>query len=185
MIINNSSKLLVGILSLILIAGMTGPAFAGSGDTTPPPAPTLLTPIDGVIFDRSETPSILFTWASNDLSFCCNYTLQVLDGEGQTVVFNINEDTNDDDRGIGDFPLDGEYFWNVKETDGAGNEGPFAEKSFSFIIAPHPVAGELLSLDSSALVIGGLASSAVWMIPAVTGIVGTGIYLVKFRVNRN
>jgi len=47
-----------------------------------------------------------------------------------------------------------------------------------------PVAGELASLDSSALVVGGLASSAVWMIPAVAGIVGAGIYLVKFRTNK-
>jgi len=47
------------------------------------------------------------------------------------------------------------------------------------------VAGELLSIDSSALVIGGLASSAVWMIPAVAGIAGAGIYLVKSRTNRD
>ena len=47
-----------------------------------------------------------------------------------------------------------------------------------------PVAGELLSLDSSALVITGLTGSAAWMIPAVAGIAGAGIYLVKFRVNR-
>ena len=49
----------------------------------------------------------------------------------------------------------------------------------------RPVAGELLSIDSSALVIGGLASSAVWMIPAVAGIAGAGIYLVKLRANRD
>ncbi|MDH3277043.1 MAG: hypothetical protein OEL77_03115 [Nitrosopumilus sp.] len=48
-----------------------------------------------------------------------------------------------------------------------------------------PVAGGLLSLDSSALVIGGLASSAVWMIPAVAGIAGAGLYLVKLRANRD
>jgi hypothetical protein len=35
------------------------------------------------------------------------------------------------------------------------------------------------------MIIGGLASSAVWMIPAVAGIAGTGIYLVKFRANRD
>lgn len=182
MIFNNSQKLLAVTLSLVLIAGMTSPAFAGGPDLTPPSAPTFLTPIDGSIFDRSENPTVLFSWASNDLSFCCNYTLQILDGEGQTVVFSTNESNDTDDRSITDFPLDGEYFWNVKETDGAGNEGPFAEKSFSFIINSHPVAGELLSLDSSALVVAGLTSSMAWMIPAVAGIVGAGVYLVKFRV---
>ena len=44
-----------------------------------------------------------------------------------------------------------------------------------------PVAGSLISLDSSALVIGGL-SSMIWMVPAVAGIVGAGVILVKFRV---
>ncbi len=48
----------------------------------------------------------------------------------------------------------------------------------------EPVAGELLLVDSSALVIGGLASSAVWMIPIVAGIAGAGLYLVKLRTNR-
>lgn len=50
---------------------------------------------------------------------------------------------------------------------------------------PSPVAGELMSIDSSALVIAGLASSAVWMIPMIVGIAGTGIYLVKTRANRD
>jgi hypothetical protein len=48
-----------------------------------------------------------------------------------------------------------------------------------------PVAGEIASIDSSALVVGGLASSAVWMIPVVAGIAGASIYLVKFRTNRD
>lgn len=49
---------------------------------------------------------------------------------------------------------------------------------------PKPVAGELVSIDSSALVIAGLASSMVWMIPAVAGIAGAGVYLLKFRGNK-
>ena len=47
------------------------------------------------------------------------------------------------------------------------------------------VAGELLSIDSSALVIAGLTSMSVWMIPTVLGLAGAGIYLVKFRANRD
>jgi len=45
----------------------------------------------------------------------------------------------------------------------------------------QPVAGELLPLDSTALLIGGLTSMSVWMIPAVVGLAGVGVYLVKFR----
>jgi hypothetical protein len=51
-------------------------------------------------------------------------------------------------------------------------------------VLPRQVAGELLSLDTSALMIAGLTSSAVWMIPAVLGLAGAGVYLVKFRANR-
>ncbi len=43
------------------------------------------------------------------------------------------------------------------------------------------VAGELLSLDTSALMIAGLTSMTVWMVPAIAGLTGVGVYLVKFR----
>jgi len=42
-------------------------------------------------------------------------------------------------------------------------------------------AGELLPIDSSALMIAGLTSMTVWMIPTVLGLAGAGVYLVKFR----
>ena len=45
----------------------------------------------------------------------------------------------------------------------------------------QPVAGELLPLDSSALMIAGLTSMSVWMVPTVLGLAGAGVYLVKFR----
>ena len=49
---------------------------------------------------------------------------------------------------------------------------------------PEPdtrVAGQLLTLDSSALFLAGIQSMTVWMIPAVLGLAGVGVYLVKFR----
>jgi len=46
------------------------------------------------------------------------------------------------------------------------------------------VAGELLPLDNSALMIAGLTSMTVWMVPAIAGLAGAGVYLVKFRANR-
>jgi len=46
------------------------------------------------------------------------------------------------------------------------------------------VAGELLPLDTSALMIAGLTSMTVWMIPTVLGLAGAGVYLVKYRANR-
>jgi hypothetical protein len=46
------------------------------------------------------------------------------------------------------------------------------------------IAGELLPLDSTALLIGGLSSMSVFMIPAVAGIAGAAVYLVKHRANK-
>jgi len=43
------------------------------------------------------------------------------------------------------------------------------------------IAGELLPLDNSALMIAGLTSMTVWMVPTVLGLAGVGVYLVKFR----
>jgi hypothetical protein len=46
------------------------------------------------------------------------------------------------------------------------------------------VAGELLPIDNTALLIGGLSSMSVFMIPAVAGIAGAAVYLVKYRTNK-
>lgn len=48
---------------------------------------------------------------------------------------------------------------------------------------PNTVSGELLSLDTTALLIAGLTSSAIWFVPALAAIAGTGIYLIKLRKN--
>ena len=58
-------------------------------------------------------------------------------------------------------------------------------RELAWCVPPTIVAGELLPTDYTALVIGGLASSVVWMIPTVAGIAGAGVYLAKFRVNKD
>jgi hypothetical protein len=184
MTLNNTKKLLAWTLALILAAGMTRPAFAGGPDIYPPPAPTLIAP-DGTVFDRCTTDSISFNFTRPaDQSGINFFTIEVRDSEAQLVYLDTNGDTDAFNPGIAHFPVDGEYFWNVKATDRVGNEGPFAEVSYSFKIESCPVAGEILSVDSSALVIGGL-SSMIWMIPAVAGIAGAGVYLIKLRANRD
>ena len=49
------------------------------------------------------------------------------------------------------------------------------------IINEDCVAGQLLPLDSTALFLAGIQSMTVWMIPTVLGLAGVGVYLVKFR----
>jgi len=50
---------------------------------------------------------------------------------------------------------------------------------------PTQVAGELLPTDFTVLFLAGIQSMSVWMIPTVLGLAGAGIYLVKFRANRD
>jgi len=83
---------------------------------------------------------------------------------------------------LGDFAGDGVFIC----TSGPGCEDFFfiGESELPFILTGNPVtqvAGELLPLDSSALMIAGLTSITVWMIPTVLGLAGAGVYLVKFR----
>jgi len=47
------------------------------------------------------------------------------------------------------------------------------------------VAGEIIPIDNSALFLAGIQSMTVWMIPAVLGLAGAGVYLVKYRANRD
>jgi len=44
---------------------------------------------------------------------------------------------------------------------------------------------ELLSLDSSVLIIAEIQSMTIWIISIIAGLVGTGICQVKFRANRD
>ncbi|MBM2820076.1 MAG: sorting protein [Nitrosarchaeum sp.] len=54
---------------------------------------------------------------------------------------------------------------------------------FTKLDCSKPVAGELLSLDTSALFVSGISSSAIWMVPTLAGIAGAGVYYIRTRVN--
>ncbi len=49
---------------------------------------------------------------------------------------------------------------------------------------PRVVGGEFLPIDSTALLLAGLPSSAIWMLPILAGVAGAGFYLIKFRTNK-
>ncbi len=69
----------------------------------------------------------------------------------------------------------------------ANNAGGIGGTFLSILVqlqTEHAVGGEILSIDSTALVLAGLQSSAIWMLPVLAGIAGTGFYLVKFRTNK-
>jgi len=50
---------------------------------------------------------------------------------------------------------------------------------------PPVVGGEFLAIDSTALFLSGIQSSAIWMLPALAGIVGTGAYYIRTRMNKD
>ena len=68
-------------------------------------------------------------------------------------------------------------------TGGVGNE--FFGEVFTNNIPNRPVGGELLPIDNTALLLAGIQSSAIWMLPALAGIAGAGLYLVKTRMNKD
>ncbi len=53
------------------------------------------------------------------------------------------------------------------------------------IIINGPVGGELIPIDSTALVLAGLQTSAIWMLPVLAGAAGAGAYYIKTRMNKD
>ncbi len=47
-----------------------------------------------------------------------------------------------------------------------------------------PVGGELLFVDSTALLLAGLQNSAIWMLPVLAGTTGIGAFYIKSRMNK-
>ena len=185
MIFNNTQKLLAGVLALVLVAGMTSPAFAGgpaSCEITEGDMIEVSLPAGGQVtipktIECSEA-MVLVTIGINDcLPIGVSIAVElgsVVFSNGNTIV-TLNEIFTD--AGLGgetDHCIQG---WQVDFASVATSVLLEQELWFNVPI----VAGELLPLNTSALMIAGLTSMSVWMIPAVAGLAGVGVYLVKFR----
>jgi len=48
----------------------------------------------------------------------------------------------------------------------------------------HTIGGELLPIDSTALLLAGIQSSAIWMLPVLVGAAGVGAFYIKTRMNK-
>lgn len=51
-------------------------------------------------------------------------------------------------------------------------------------VEPSLVGGEIIPIDNTALLLAGIQSSAIWMLPALAGIVGAGAFFVRTRMNK-
>jgi hypothetical protein len=68
--------------------------------------------------------------------------------------------------------------------DFAGFETAFKDK-LAGEVPPPKVGGEFLPIDTTALFIAGLQSSAIWMLPTLVGAAGLGAYFIKSRMNKD
>ncbi len=114
------------------------------------------------------------------------FTMTALDGsDGILEIFDIS---NDAPISTPSATNDGDFRGFVRNTDDIAAlelSGEFdVLDDLTFTRCDTPVAGELMSLDNSALLIAGL-SSMVWIAPAAAGLAGAGLFLVKHRANRD
>ncbi len=77
--------------------------------------------------------------------------------------------------------------------DAAGNLSPPTTEISNLInpfglalaFADEVVGGEFLPLDNTALLLAGLQSSAIWMLPVLAGVAGVGAFYIKSRINKD
>jgi len=84
----------------------------------------------------------------------------------------------------------GTELWSLTTTSGADLDfiGDFDHKSRGLTMildfTPDVVGGEFLPIDSTALLLAGLQSSTIWMLPVLAGAAGIGAYYIKTRMNK-
>jgi len=72
----------------------------------------------------------------------------------------------------------------IVETTG-GNSRVGVIDDVRFELVDITVGGEFLPIDSTALLLAGLQSSAIWMLPVLAGAAGVGAYYIKTRMNKD
>jgi hypothetical protein len=216
LIFNNTQKLLAGALALVLVAGMTSPAFAspigdeisihvecdllnGNGVVEDyflvGPGPELTDgfcpQVGNITVDVGEEEDTAFIWYTFPGEFLEWNPFRITVGDidwvdeaGNKIPGSIEDVICEEDSP--DFQIINlDFSSNQVEIEfKAENPGPAAVHCELVVSHDQQVAGELLPIDSSALMIAGLTSMTVFMIPTVLGLAGAGVYLVKFRANR-
>jgi hypothetical protein len=110
-------------------------------DTTPPPAPTLISPENGDnILDNTPT----FVWTSVTDPSGVTYQIQVDDNSNFSSpvysAIDLHDNFDNNEPALGMFV---KYFWHVRAVDGAGNIGNWSE-TWNFTVVPVGAIGLLL-----------------------------------------
>ena len=126
-------------------------------------------------------------------------TLQTLDPSNGNVLTSVARSANIELDALGvrgdgtifvagtPFVGDGKDIWTIA-TDGTmtfiGN-GVRQVADLDFLPCPVKVGGELLPIDSTALVLAGLQTSAIWMLPVLAGVAGSAFGILYIKSRRN
>ena len=203
------TKLLAGALALVLVAGMTSPAYASPiGDTV-----SFIRCFDlggqincfdeqtEIVIDDEFNPEfVISTVATVDIrenSIVFNPILQTSFTAAifhEVRIFDIDWVNNPNGKIVGlSFDFSGVTAGTINETQfsftdheivwdvNTVNAWNQGDTFTVFFETDHIVAGQLLPLDSTSLFLAGIQSMTVWMVPTVLGLAGAGVYLVKFR----
>jgi len=185
LIFNNTQKLLAGVLALVLVAGMTSPAFAGPGG---PQCEMIIGqstsadigPNENLTIGKAIVCEVEPIGAQPVDESQCNQIGIFVAGLASTPIpfenrLDLLETIHNESLGTDEGHC--EIIWEVSFVDSF----PPVQITQELWLNQPKVAGELLPLDSTALMIAGLTSMSAWMIPTVLGLAGAGVYLVKFR----
>jgi len=165
---------LIPVLVSIFVLGISSsgmPVHAGT-----PPIPTLLSPIGGITINDSTTT---FDWTDVVDPDGVIYRLQVTnDPSFSTLVINQFGLIPSTFTALSELP-DNTYFWRITVFDLLGNVTPnVAPESFT-INTDVPIGGTYIPIDQSALLLAGVQSISMWMIPVVIAGIGIGIFVIK------
>jgi len=165
------SVLAVASIVLTGVLGNTQNAYAGGCDNDSQCDVSEVCNVGiGVCEDETEPPTIVCPADTSDPSNPGN--AEAIDNRDPNPSIEFSDES--DPNGCVETIM---RTWTA--TDAADNTA-----SCTQTITIECVAGELLSVNSSALMIAGLTSMSIFMIPAVAGLAGAGVYLIKFRANR-
>jgi len=182
------TKLLAGVLALVLVAGMTSPAFAGVPfDCTFTEGQMInenfglneVVPANGLIDCNDDVQR----WVSNTPGSCIDIGVVVLNVGQRNTGTGVNIEHNAVNEELGNEEGHCTIEWEVFTF--SGDSVSLTQELWFNVPEEQPVAGELLPIDSSALFLAGIQSMTIWMIPTVLGLAGVGVYLVKLRANRD
>jgi len=178
------SIIAIASIASITVLGNTQTAYAGNGCSVNPEmfdTGVLAVGASHELF-KLITCSELIIDVSPDVSDCGNHRINV---SFENDVFNSNIWTADE-------TIENNNSFPGKTTCSVIFEIEFPEGSDSvtqtiMVTTPEPpvVGGEFLPIDSTALVLAGLQTSAIWMLPVLAGVAGSAFGVLYIKSRRN